>query len=186
MPGGYLHKGWEPMQRRDTDPRFVPNPKIPPELRSDEVWLNNRYQCVVKYMRSADPEKPYGPEGMVHLSIHTLDRSPVRNWRHLQQIKNEVCGELRTGVEIFPPENALTDTSNEYHLWVFPEGFDLGFGIGEDPLVSDDEVAEEYNQAPHPGQQEPWEPGLTTGRTEHSEEARKRLRAEVEEGEMKP
>lgn len=178
-PGGSLHKGWQPMARRDTDGDFVPNPDMPDELRGDEVWLNDRYQCVVRYMKSSD--QPEGKDGMLHLSIHTHDRGPVRNWRHLQQIKNEVAGELRTAVEIFPPENRLTDTSNEYHLWVMPDGVDIGFGFGtEDQMVSDDEVVEAFNRGnqlgAHKGRQEEWEPGLTTGRTEHSETARKRMR----------
>lgn len=187
MPGGSLHQRWVPMQRKDTDPSFEWNPSLPIQLRSDECWLNDRYQCLVKYLRrTSEPDAQVGPDGMVHLSIHTLDRSPVRNWRHLQQIKNEVCGEIRTGVEIFPPEHMLTDTSNEYHLWVYPEGFELGFGLGEDPVVSDDEVVDEFNDAGHRGHQEPWEPGLTTGRTEHSQASRERLRGLVTDGTATP
>ncbi len=125
-PGGYIRPGWEPMVRRDQDPDFEWNPSVSPELRSDECWMNNRYQCLVKYCPAKDPDAPM----LKKLSIHLLDRSPMRNWRHLQQIKNEVCGELCTGIEVFPPEDALTDTANEYHLWVFPAGVDLGFGLG--------------------------------------------------------
>jgi hypothetical protein len=166
---------WVPMRRIDDDPSFEWNPALPEDQRSDECWHNGRYQCLVKLM----PSEQF-PEGdrrdMLHLSIHAQDRGPMRNWRHLQQIKNEVAGELRTAVEVFPPEDRLTDTANEYHLWVFPEGFELPFGLGDDALVSDDEIAHEFNREPHQGQQEPWEPGLTTGRTEHSEKSRKNLR----------
>lgn len=171
-PGGYLRPGWEPMVRRDQDPDFEWNPNVPPEHRSDECWLNNRYQCLVKYVPNSNPDLPE----IKKLSIHLRDRGPMRNWRHLQQIKNEVCGELSTGIEVFPPETALTDTANEYHLWVFPEGVDLGFGLGPEPLVTDDDAVEEFNAEPHQGHQEPWEDGLTTGRTEHSDGARESLR----------
>lgn len=166
---------WVPMQRRDNDPDFEWNPKLPVDQRSDEVWHNGRYQCLVKYVKSN-----VHPEGsrdhLLHLSIHAHDRGPMRNWRHLQQIKNEVAGELRTAVEIFPPEDKLTDTANEFHLWVLPEDTDLGFGLGDEPIVSDDETVEEFNDEPHQGRQEPWEEGLTTGRTQHSDKARENLR----------
>lgn len=187
---------------------------VPVELRGDEVWGSDRYQCIVRYaatqvlpaewesaggewraecrmcehwIRGGDQENVNGlmvehmrehqdRRGLLHLSIHANDRGPMRNWRHLQQIKNEVAGEIRTAVEIFPREDQLTDTSNEYHLWVLPEGIDLPFGIGDEPLVSPDEAdVQEWNDAPHKGRQEGWEPGLTTGRTEHSREARERL-----------
>lgn len=174
---------WAPMERKDDEPGWEYNPKVPIQLRGDEVWVNDRYQALVKYLQFKEHTgEPAGAEGMVQLSIHSHDRGPVRNWRHLQQIKNEVCGELRTAVEIFPPENLLTDTSNEYHLWVYPEGFDLGFGLNESAVVSDDETVAAYNDGAHKGRQEPWEPGLTTGRSEASAEARQRLRGLLVDG----
>jgi hypothetical protein len=108
---GHLHRGWDPLKRLDDQPGYEVNDAIPEELRGDEVWVSNRYQCVVRYVKHSDPAM-VGRHGMLHLSIHALDRGPMRNWRHLQQIKNEVAGELRTAVEIFPPEDQLTDTSN--------------------------------------------------------------------------
>jgi len=165
---------WTPMRRTDQDPKFEWNPALPVDARADEVWHNGRYQCLVKYVKSKQC-----PEGsrkdLLHLSIHAQDRGPMRNWRHLQQIKNEVAGELRTAVEIFPPEDKLTDTANEFHLWVLPEDVDLGFGLGDDPLVSTDAMVEQFNDEGHQGKQEPWEEGLTTGRTKHSEKGRENL-----------
>lgn len=176
MPGGYK-RGWEPLRLLD----FSEIKPFYRELheRGDcdvEVWLSDRYEVTVRASRT-DPVK--------HLSINTRDRSPMRNWRHLQQAKNEVCGELWTGIEIFPPEDQLTDTANQYHLFCFPPDFKvggftkeakfIGIGLGDHPLVSDDETAEAWNAAPHPGRQEPWEDGLTTGRTDHSLPSREAL-----------
>jgi hypothetical protein len=140
-------------------------------------WIRGEDQANVEGLMHKHLREAHGSrDGMIHLSIHANDRGPMRNWRHLQQIKNEVAGEDRTAVEIFPPEAELTDTANEYHLWVFPAGFKLPYGLGEEPLVSpDDADVEAWNRAPHKGQQEPWEPGLTTGRTDASKEARDRL-----------
>jgi hypothetical protein len=56
------------------------------------------------------------------LAIKRFDTQPVRSWRVLQDIKNEVAGSDRYAVEIYPPESKVTDTANIYHLWVFEEG----------------------------------------------------------------
>lgn len=161
---------WEPLVRRDTDPNWVQNPGIedsgldPP----DEVWVNEAYQVVVRYQP--------GNEGVMwHLSIHTNTRYPIHDWRHLQQIKNEVCGEERWAIEVYPPESDLVDTANEFHLWVMPEGVPLGIGFTGQRFVSSDEQTERFNrlreEGKHKGRQREWEPGLTTGsgRNEHSD-----------------
>jgi hypothetical protein len=54
----------------------------------------------------------------IHLDIHRHDLSPCKNWRHFQQIKNELVGPEHEAVEIFPAESRLVDTANQYHLWV--------------------------------------------------------------------
>ena len=38
-------------------------------------------------------------------------------------------GENRFAVEVYPPEKFLVNTSNQYHLWVFAEDVQLGFGF---------------------------------------------------------
>lgn len=146
-------------------------------------WVRGDKQGAVEaemaeHMRTAHA----GREGMLHLSIHANDRGPMRNWRHMQQIKNEVAGELRTAIEIFPAEDELTDTSNEYHLWVLPDGVKLGYGLGTEPIVSDDQQVREFNEAEHKGRQEEWEPGLTTGRSHHSIDSRERMTELMDEG----
>lgn len=167
MSGGYKG-GWEPL-------RFFPPEETIERYRDDpaiEVWGNERYQVLVRTQTT--------PEGKTvkHLSIHAHDRGPMRNWRHLQQMKNECCGEEWTGVEIFPPESKLTDTANEYHLFCFPPEVHFGIGLtDEDAIVSDDETAAAFTEDPtHHGRQEPWEEGLTTGRTAASAGSRERMR----------
>lgn len=176
MPGGYI-RGWEPLEKmdfRDIKPFYR---ELHERGECDvEVWLSVRYEVTVRAPKNA-PVK--------HLSVNLRDRSPMRNWRHLQQIKNEVCGELWTGIEIFPAENHLTDAANQYHLFCFPPGYSVGgippdgepvpIGLGDHPMVSDDDEVDRWNALPHKGRQEPWEDGLTTGRTEHSKAAREEL-----------
>lgn len=170
MPSDYMPT-WTPLKRLGPD-------EINPEMDaiykrmglppSDETWWSPQYQAVVRYAQSAEEDAPQGREGLLHVSIHRHDRSPMRNWRHLQQIKNEIAGEDRWGVEVFPPESYLVDSANEYHLYVMPVNADIPFAFHES-IVSSDEQVEAYNeQRGHKGRQEPWEPGLTTGRNENT------------------
>ncbi len=82
----------------------------------------------------------------VHLAIHRLDAQACSNWRHFQQIKNELVGPENEAIEIFPAESRLVDNSNQYHLWVFadpsfriPAGFNQRF-VTEKPLETLDPV----------------------------------------------
>ena len=88
------------------------------------MWANDRYRCAVEYGDG-------GRAGLVHLSIHSHSRRTAHPWRHFQQIKNDVMGDEREAVEIYPRESRLYDTANEYHLWVLAEGDQMPFGYQE-------------------------------------------------------
>ena len=69
---------------------------------------------------------PCGPDNaMRHICIRRLDGSMFKDWRHFQQIKNELAGPEREGFEIYPRESRLVDTSNKWHIWVLPEGVSM-------------------------------------------------------------
>jgi len=66
----------------------------------------------------------------------TVDHACIRNtkstdipWREKQRIKNELFGQDRTAIEVFPAEIDLVDEANMYHLWVFEKGVKLPFGL---------------------------------------------------------
>lgn len=156
-------KPWTPLVGHQPDPGYldemrqisreygIPEEKIEEQLPK-AVFLNDRYQVLVRYQGA-----------MLHLSIHRHDRRAVRDWRELQQIKNEVAGPERFGFEVFPPESQLTDTSNEYHLWVLPEGAEPP-PLLEGALVFDAGSATADRVAGrNKARQRPWTPGLTTG-----------------------
>lgn len=86
-----------------------------------ETYVNELYQVVVT---------PTGPDKMMlHINIRRRDGAAVFDWRHMQQIKNELAGEEREAFQIFPCESKKVDTSNKYHLFVLPEGVRFD-GIG--------------------------------------------------------
>lgn len=68
---------------------------------------------------------------MIWLSICRIDKKPLHNWRDLQTIKNMLVGENCFGYEVYPAEDQLVDTANQYHLWCFPNGYSLPFGFKE-------------------------------------------------------
>ena len=106
-----------------------------------EIFGNDRYTVT----RAEEGE-------FVHLAIHSRTRSAVgaHDWRHFQRIKNELAGPEREGVELFPAESRLVDVSNEFHIFVFPEGFRFPFGFpkravangGAALSLSDEDLAE--------------------------------------------
>lgn len=68
--------------------------------------------------------------GMKHLAIRTTTgREPT--WGELQRIKNEVAGPELYAVQFCPPMSRLIDGADMYHLWVYPAGYDPGFGLHE-------------------------------------------------------
>lgn len=96
------------------------------------LWRNKFYQVEKKILQ---PE--LGEAGAIWLSIKHHDKKAIRDWRHFQRIKNELAGEEREGLEIFPPESQLVDTANQYHLWVLPEGQRTPFTWRQGRLVAD-------------------------------------------------
>lgn len=114
-----------------------------------ETWMNNTYVATIHDV----PTKDGWPE-MKQLSIRRVDRKVIRDWRHLQRVKNDIFGEDCEAVELYPAASRVVDTANSYHLFVISEPgvkFPFGWGTG---LQTDDEVAG------IPGQQRPGAEGV--------------------------
>lgn len=97
------------------------------EVREFVAMYQNSIYTVLLYK----PKPVEGWPAMWWLSIRRNDRQAAHDWRHFQRIKNEVIGPEFEGVELYPAESRLADTSNQYHLWVlqdekvrFPFGFE--------------------------------------------------------------
>lgn len=98
------------------------------ETTDVQIFKNDTYQVAMKEIPGSN-EFP----ALIHLSIRRLDREPVRDWRDLQDIKNQLVGPGCEGIELYPAEERVVDTANQFHLWVikdplfrFPFGFQTG------------------------------------------------------------
>jgi len=77
-----------------------------------EIWRNDIYQVALRRLDAK----------LVHLNIRRVDGGPIlRDWRHFQQIKNELVGEECEAIEIYPAESRKVDTSNKYHLFAIAD-----------------------------------------------------------------
>lgn len=94
-------------------------------MTSLNIYENNLYHVEIAY------SMPF-----IHLNIHRHDGGSCKNWRHFQEIKNELVGPQYEAVELFPAESRLVDTSNEYHLWVCADPrYRFQFGIPQPPVT---------------------------------------------------
>jgi hypothetical protein len=100
-------------------------------IENDVIWMNDVYQVNVRRL----PAPPIVVNGMpagdvFHLSVKRRDKRLIRDWRHLQRIKNELTAPEAEAVELYPAESRLVDTANQYHLWVI-DGVRWPFGYQE-------------------------------------------------------
>lgn len=61
----------------------------------------------------------------------TNDGTGEVTWAEKMQIKNELFGENRFAIEIFPKQKNLVDVCDVYHLWVFDKKVNMPFGIAK-------------------------------------------------------
>jgi len=105
---------WQPLQNA----AFPPNSFEEHDKHFVGVFINDQYQVIMREH----------PDKSVWLAIVRRDREPVTDWRHKQQIKNQLCGPEREAMEIYPAESRLVDTNNQSHLFVLPPEMTIPFG----------------------------------------------------------
>lgn len=135
-----LLPAWTPFQEAFFPPGATAN-LIESEPGFIGVFRNSRYQVQMRTYSS-----PIGE--MLWLSIVSIDRSARHDWRDLQRIKNELCGEEREALELFPAESRLVDTNNQYHLFVLPEGAVAPFGYMERDVADTQISGSSHKQRP--------------------------------------
>ena len=100
-------------------------------MRGDR-YINDTYEVQHQTAKQVTDVWEENFKGKIdYLSIKRRDKKQCRNWSDFQEIKNLLCpdGDKRYAVEIYPPESRLVNTANQYHIWVLPLGFDIGFGF---------------------------------------------------------
>ena len=99
----------------------------------DECWQNNKYEVLVKRnIKPGETGNPGMDGGMTvtWLSINRRgDKDCIRDWRHMQEIKNDICGPESEGVELYPRESRKMDNANQFHIWVLEEPNVFPFGL---------------------------------------------------------
>jgi len=60
--------------------------------------------------------------------VATGGTRPV-GWNEKMMIKNELFGEDRFAIEVYPKQKNLVDSADVYHLWVFDKKYEMPFGI---------------------------------------------------------
>lgn len=107
---------WGPWERVELQPGAVARGGWTEQV---SVAHRNRVFCVLE--RLVYP-------GVTHLAVTSL--SAVRpTWHEMQRIKDEIAGPDRFGVEVYPPRDEIVDGADMFHLWVWPEGKTLPFGL---------------------------------------------------------
>lgn len=105
-----------------------------PEM--DRCWMDfeRGYQVCSRMINT----KQFG--SVEHVTISKLHDDPNRfslsiggenpiGWNEKMMIKNELFGEDRFAIEVYPKQDNLIDVTDTYHLWVFNKKYDMPFGI---------------------------------------------------------
>ena len=105
--------------------------------RSEEIanfqlkLTNSRYIVLVRRWN----------DDLMWLSIRNHRNNCDRDWRDFQRIKNELCGTQCDALEIYPNEDRLVDTSNQFHLWVFRPSIEIPIGYKKRDVLTPEELA---------------------------------------------
>lgn len=125
---------WAPFEQANYPENALPHWLNDREKNGRQLFLNPIYQVE---MQEIQCPPPFGRT--IYLSFKTRDKQPRHDWREMQRIKNELVGPEVEAVEIFPAEERLVDTSNQFHLFCFPEldfqDRHLPFGFKERMIV---------------------------------------------------
>lgn len=124
---------------------------IPPKMLHEQFdlyqgqWMPEMDRCWMDYERGYSVcsrmvrTKQFGSVEHVTISRITGDinvggSAPI-GWSEKQMIKNELFGENRFAIEVYPKTDKLVDITDTYHLWVFDKKLELfsSFGIGIHP-----------------------------------------------------
>lgn len=121
---------------------------IPPKMMHDTLgiyqglWMPEMDRCWMDYERGYQVcsrliRTKFGNVEHVTITKIRKEGEPIIatggtrpiGWNEKMQIKNELFGENRFAIEIYPKQDRLVDVTDTYHLWVFDKKTDMPFGI---------------------------------------------------------
>lgn len=93
-----------------------------------KVYMNGTFTVQVY-----DTPNSWGAERVM---IRWNDARPDHDWSLFQRIKNDLFGQDRVALEVYPSERHKQDVANMYWLWVLPKEFDcpIEFKTGYPPV----------------------------------------------------
>lgn len=124
MPKGFAKEPWQemPVSQLEVKKSLFAKHNLPC-VNCKRFYHNTHY-----YVMCFEQNTEWGT--IDHLMVsHRKGQKISDHWQFLQQVKNEIMGQDRLAIEIYPPTTDLVDQVNAYHLWVFPIGFKLPFGL---------------------------------------------------------
>lgn len=122
---------------------------VPPKTLHDNfgiysgLWMPEMDRCWMDFERGYQVlsrmiyTKQFGNVEHVAISkLHYTEEPTISingaapiGWAEKMMIKNELFGEDRFAIEVYPKEDRLIDVTDTYHLWVFNKKYDMPFGI---------------------------------------------------------
>ena len=109
-----------------------------------EIYENEMYLVTKKDAYEAGAmltDKNKAPAAW-YLSVKRIDKEPICSWRDIQEIKNQLVGRHNDGFMLYPNEDRVVDTANQYHLFVMksagttiPYGFNIGRHVTDKALI---------------------------------------------------
>ena len=135
------------------------SPEIPglsEELRPDRVFRNNLFEVWVT-ISPMFGEKDGLP--VAEMSVKRRDKLPIdhNHWRILQRIKSELLGSVADGAMLYPAEDRLQDSANQYRIYALPPGQRWPFGDTQQRMVSSKALLSDDNPR-NGGRQRPINP----------------------------
>ena len=120
---------------------------IPPKFVQEKglhhysgLWMPEMDRCWMDYERGYSVcsrmiyTKQWG--NVEHVTITRITEELINaggtaliGWNEKMMIKNELFGEDRFAIEVYPKQEYLVDGTDTYHLWVFGKKYDMPFGI---------------------------------------------------------
>lgn len=91
-----------------------------------DTWCNDKCQVFVY-----DYPEVEGWPPIIEMSLKLNSREPWRDWRDFYRIKSELCGTMCWAIEVYPSQDALVDSANQYHMFVFPPGMQFPIRLAQ-------------------------------------------------------